>query len=235
LTFIFAAGCTQADKLTVEDAWARPGNQDANSAIYFIIANNTGQTDTLISGESDIAQVVELHESMMKPADAGQGEMAKSVEGQDHEHMETHHQSGDLENHNNEECEYHEDHSQEDEHHDEHHVNDNMQDHHYEDCEYTDAQHEDGDHHDDHHPDVEMSSNTVETSMGMSLEGGVMTMVQQENVPISAQSELEFKPGGLHIMLIGLNQDLNPGDRFTVKLNFENAGEISLDVTVREP
>jgi copper(I)-binding protein len=36
-------------------------------------------------------------------------------------------------------------------------------------------------------------------------------------------------------MLIGLNQDLNVGDSFTVTLELEKAGEISLDVVVKEP
>jgi len=75
----------------------------------------------------------------------------------------------------------------------------------------------------------------MESSMDTNLAGGVMMMVQQENVPVGAQSQIEFSPGGLHVMLIGLNQDLNPGDTFQVTLNFENAGQITMDVPVREP
>ena len=66
------------------------------------------------------------------------------------------------------------------------------------------------------------------------MEDGNMKMVQQMNVPVPT-GETIFKPGDLHVMLIGLKNDLNPGDTFTVTLNFENSGEKTLDVVVREP
>ena len=65
--------------------------------------------------------------------------------------------------------------------------------------------------------------------------GAVMTMVQQENVPVAAGSQVTFEPGGLHVMLIGLTEDLKPGASFKVTLHFEKAGTITLDVPVREP
>ena len=64
---------------------------------------------------------------------------------------------------------------------------------------------------------------------------GVMSMQPQESVPVPAQGTVEFKAGGLHVMLINLNRDLKVGDTFTVTLNFQNAGEITVDVTVKEP
>ena len=67
------------------------------------------------------------------------------------------------------------------------------------------------------------------------VEDDVMKMVPQENVPVPAGEQVEFKQGGLHVMMIGLTQDLNPGDHFTVNLNFKDAGEIALDVEVKEP
>jgi copper(I)-binding protein len=36
-------------------------------------------------------------------------------------------------------------------------------------------------------------------------------------------------------MLIGLKQGLKPGDTFSLTLNFATAGEMPLEVTVREP
>lgn len=62
-----------------------------------------------------------------------------------------------------------------------------------------------------------------------------MSMQQQEYVPVAGRSALEFKPGGLHVMLINLVKDLNPGDTLTLSLKFQNAGEIELETTVREP
>jgi copper(I)-binding protein len=208
LILVLAAGCTQADDLKVGEIWARPGDQGANSAVYFIIENNSAEADTLLSAESDIADAVELHESMIQPVDEGQGKLAKPLEDETHEHMEDHHP-------------------------DDHHADCDLED--QEGCEHLEGDHQEGEHHDEHHPDSEMSANTVETSMGIGLEGGVMTMVQQENVPVEAQSQVQFKPGGLHVMLIGLKQELNPGDSFTIRLNFEKAGQITLDVTVSTP
>jgi len=66
------------------------------------------------------------------------------------------------------------------------------------------------------------------------MEDSNMKMVQQMNVPVPT-GETIFKPGDLHVMLIGLKNDLKPGDTFKVTLNFENAGEKTLDVVVREP
>ena len=67
-----------------------------------------------------------------------------------------------------------------------------------------------------------------------SMEGDNMQMMPQEEVSIETGKTV-FQPGGLHVMLVGLNQDLNPGDKFLLKLNFATAGELILDVTVNEP
>jgi copper(I)-binding protein len=61
-----------------------------------------------------------------------------------------------------------------------------------------------------------------------------MQMVQQMNVPVPT-GETVFKPGDLHVMLIGLKNDLKAGDKFSVTLNFEKTGEKTLSITVREP
>ena len=66
------------------------------------------------------------------------------------------------------------------------------------------------------------------------MEDGTMKMAQQMNVPVPT-GETVFKPGDLHVMLIGLKNDLEPGDTFSLVLTFEAAGEKTLDVTVREP
>ena len=66
------------------------------------------------------------------------------------------------------------------------------------------------------------------------MQDGNMEMVQQMNVPVPT-GETAFAPGDLHVMLIGLKNELKPGDTFTLILNFENAGEKTLNVTVREP
>jgi copper(I)-binding protein len=67
------------------------------------------------------------------------------------------------------------------------------------------------------------------------MEEGVMKMEKQDKVVFPAGEETIFQPGGLHVMLIGLHQYLNVGDSFTVTLVMEKAGEISLNVVVKEP
>jgi copper(I)-binding protein len=42
-----------------------------------------------------------------------------------------------------------------------------------------------------------------------------------------------LKPGGFHIMLIGLTNELKSGDTFDITLTFANAGEITVTVPVR--
>ena len=62
---------------------------------------------------------------------------------------------------------------------------------------------------------------------------GMMMMHQLAAVEVPANGILEFKPGGNHIMLIGLEHTLLEGERFPLTLKFMNAGNVELIVTVR--
>jgi hypothetical protein len=53
-------------------------------------------------------------------------------------------------------------------------------------------------------------------------------------VEISAKGEVAFKQGGLHVMLIGLEQPLAAGDIVPLTLRFEHMGEMKVEVEVRE-
>jgi len=75
----------------------------------------------------------------------------------------------------------------------------------------------------------------VELHISKMGDDGTMTMEHQENVPVPAGEKLEFKPGGLHVMLMGLTGDLKPGDKITVTLTFEKAGSMEVEAAVREP
>lgn len=67
-------------------------------------------------------------------------------------------------------------------------------------------------------------------------EGGVMRMRQVEGgIDIPANGEVVLKPGGFHVMLIGLTRDLNAGDSVQLTLTFEKAGEIPVTAQVRQP
>jgi periplasmic copper chaperone A len=63
---------------------------------------------------------------------------------------------------------------------------------------------------------------------------GEMQMIPQSSVPVAAGAEVEFKPGGLHVMFIGLKQDLKVGDQFEVTLHFKKHADIVLKVDVKE-
>lgn len=69
---ILTTGCTSGeeaeetipgDGIQVEDAWARPASEGRMSAAYFLITNFESEPDTLLSVESDVAEMVEVHES----------------------------------------------------------------------------------------------------------------------------------------------------------------------------
>ncbi len=66
----------------------------------------------------------------------------------------------------------------------------------------------------------------------MSMEGNVMRMRELPAIEVPAQGTVELKPGGLHLMLVGLKQPLREGDRYLLTLKFEKAGTVQVPVTV---
>lgn len=53
----------------IEGAWARPATEGRMSAAYFLITNFEAEPDTLIGVQSDVAQLVEIHESYQMEGD----------------------------------------------------------------------------------------------------------------------------------------------------------------------
>lgn len=66
----------------------------------------------------------------------------------------------------------------------------------------------------------------------MSMEGDVMRMRQVDGIDVPAGGSVELKPGGLHIMFIGLKGPLKAGDTFPATLKFAKAGEVKVTVQV---
>ena len=67
----------------------------------------------------------------------------------------------------------------------------------------------------------------------MAVTDGVMKMRQMDNgIAIPAGETVSLKPGGLHIMFMGLKQSFEQGTSIPVVLTFENAGEIAVDLSV---
>jgi periplasmic copper chaperone A len=66
----------------------------------------------------------------------------------------------------------------------------------------------------------------------MAMKGDVMEMRQVEAIELPAGQKVEFKPGGLHVMFIGLAKPLAPGSKVPVTLKFEKAGEVKTEFVV---
>ena len=129
---IITSACGGSDKVTIQDAWARPGFKGDNSAVYLTIINPTDLRDGLIGASSDVAAVTEIHLSRMDDA-------------------------------------------------------------------------------------------------------GTMTMERQDLIIIPAKGSVELSPGGLHVMLANLMKDLSVGDTFPLTLEFQRAGDITVEVEVKQP
>lgn len=67
----------------------------------------------------------------------------------------------------------------------------------------------------------------------MTMEGDVMKMRALDQLELKAGQRLDMKPGsGIHIMLMGLKKPLTAGEKFSLTLNFRNAGKIETTVDV---
>ncbi len=128
---IITSACGGSDKVTIQDAWARPGFRGDTSAVYLTIINPTDLGDGLIGASSDVAGVTEIHLSRMDDA-------------------------------------------------------------------------------------------------------GTMTMERQDLVFIPANGSAELSPGGLHVMLVNLMKNLSVGDTFPLTLEFQRAGDITVEVEVKQ-
>lgn len=67
----------------------------------------------------------------------------------------------------------------------------------------------------------------------MSEKDGVWTMRELSGgLDIPASAVVELKPGGMHMMLMGLKGALTAGDTISAKLKFQNAGEVEVKFDV---
>lgn len=66
----------------------------------------------------------------------------------------------------------------------------------------------------------------------LSLEAGLEVMRDVSSVPIPAGTTASLGEGGAHLMLIGLHEDLVPGEVVPVAVEFARAGTVTLDAVV---
>ena len=68
----------------------------------------------------------------------------------------------------------------------------------------------------------------------MTMDGGIMRMRQvTDGIAIPARDSVELKPGGYHIMFMGLKRQLRQGERVPVTLRFQRAGNVTVQLAVQ--
>ncbi|TNE57000.1 MAG: copper chaperone PCu(A)C [Alphaproteobacteria bacterium] len=63
-------------------------------------------------------------------------------------------------------------------------------------------------------------------------DGNVMRMISVPALEIPASGTLTFEPGGLHIMLMGLEKPLSAGDTLHITLQFQKTGLVGTEAKV---
>jgi len=84
----------------------------------------------------------------------------------------------------------------------------------------------------------ELTGVTSDAAQAVELEESIMTsdvmkMKKLESIPVGAFAEIEFAQAGLHVMLIGLKQDLKLKDLIEITLHFKNHEDITIKVPVQ--
>lgn len=68
------------------------------------------------------------------------------------------------------------------------------------------------------------AARVVEMHISETTEEGTMRMRRLKNIPVPAGEAVELKPGGRHLMLIGMDPTYLEGVRIPLRLTFRNAG-----------
>ena len=63
-------------------------------------------------------------------------------------------------------------------------------------------------------------------------DNGVMKMREVTGYDVPARGSFELKPGGAHLMFIGIKRPFKEGEKLPVKLKFEKAGEVNAEFQV---
>lgn len=66
----------------------------------------------------------------------------------------------------------------------------------------------------------------------MTMENDVSKMRELKSVDIEPGQTIEFKPGGSHVMFVGLNHALSEGEHVEGTLIFEHAGTVHIEYSV---
>ncbi|MEK9672434.1 MAG: copper chaperone PCu(A)C [Rhodospirillaceae bacterium] len=64
------------------------------------------------------------------------------------------------------------------------------------------------------------------------MEGDIARMRRVDGLALGGHTHTAFKPGGYHVMLMGLNSPLKEGESFPLTLTFKNRGAVTVEVKV---
>lgn len=73
----------------------------------------------------------------------------------------------------------------------------------------------------------------VEMHESMVMDGKAMMHPRPGGAALPPGGKVEFKPGGWHLMLIGLKKPLKAGETFPATLTFQKGGKVTVNFTVR--
>lgn len=79
---------------------------------------------------------------------------------------------------------------------------------------------------------VEIHETTMELTVVDGRVSQIMRMAEIERLVVPAGGMVELKPGGLHVMLLGLTRNLEEGDTFSLTLHTQDGGTVVMDVPV---
>jgi copper(I)-binding protein len=90
--------------------------------------------------------------------------------------------------------------------------------------------------HNDGGPDRLLSVTSPQASASLhstSMNDGVMRMRPLQSLDVPAKTTVTLKPGGTHVMLMGLKQPLEAGSAISLDLKFDKSGERHVTASVR--
>jgi copper(I)-binding protein len=64
-------------------------------------------------------------------------------------------------------------------------------------------------------------------------DGDIMKMREVKGYAVPANGSYELKPGGAHLMLVGIKRPFKNGDKVPLVLRFEKAGDVKVEMPVR--
>ena len=76
-------------------------------------------------------------------------------------------------------------------------------------------------------------ANNVELHKSFVDEKGISRMTSIDNIVVPPQSEIELKPGGIHIMLFDLKRSLSAGDTFTLTIKIDGMDPMEVESSVK--